>query len=143
MLSRVRFFKQYSSFFPGESAWLTPNVVDDLVNDRKAKRYLPNSEELEEWPEAVAKPTEVIDGADDVSGLEEDNKPKPEGTSDLANDPFLLDGLDDVTSQALHAGGLNTPGDVEAYLNEGKLLTDLPKVTAARAKKVTELYGVK
>ncbi len=133
MLSRVKFVRKYSSFFPGESAWLPANVVDELVADCKAMRYL-EGENLEEWPDKNAKEASVAIA--DVQSDEPD-------VFNATKDPFMLDGLDDPTSMALHAGGLHTPGDVEAYINSGKPLSDIPKVTPTRAKKIIDLYGVK
>ena len=140
MSQKVQLFSRWGSLFPGETGTYPDEVAEMLVKEKRGKRVLENGE-LEPWEDEV--------GEVDLELTVTSTKPSVTVTEDSgfaidpAKDPFILDGLDVPTSTALHVAGLHTPGDVEKYLNDGKVLTDLANIAEGRAKKILDLYGVK
>ena len=129
----IRLFSRWGSLFAGEVGTYPPEVADMLVREKRGKRVLPNGE-FEPWADEIV----PVAAVDEIKAVED-----PGFAIDPARDPFILDGLDEPTSTALHAGGLHTPGDVEKYINDGKSLTELANIAAGRAKKIIDLYVVK
>jgi hypothetical protein len=146
MSQTIRLFSRWGSLFGGETGTYPDDVAEMLVREKRGKRVLSvdanGNQVLEPWAgEEEGDGDEVVSRTEQLQNLETQ---KDSGfVFDPAKDPFMLDGLDEPTSTALHVAGLHTPGDVETYITSGKVLTELTDIGAARAKKITELYGVK
>lgn len=144
MSQTIRLFSRWGSLFATETGTYPDDVAEMLVREKRGKRVLSidanGDQVLEPWA-GEEEGSEVVSRSEQLANLETQ---KDSGfVFDPAKDPFMLDGLDEPTSTALHVAGLHTPGDVEAFITSGKVLTELTDIGAARAKKITELYGVK
>lgn len=136
-MPQVRLFSRWGSLFAGETGEYPDAVAEMLVREKRGKLVLADGS-LQPWPGEEVNTDLPTDKPSNIKTTEDSGF-----VFDATKDPFMLDGLDEATATALHVGGLHTPGDVEAYLAGGKALTDIPKITPAKAKKVVELYGAK
>ena len=123
----VELIRQRGGNIAGEKIFVDESDIPSLV----AGGYVADSQSQ---PEALGEEASSSGSAKPAAAA----KKKPAAKN--SPNPFAIDGLDDATIDALSAAGINSPEDVQAWIDSGKTVESIGGLTAAAIVAVKENY---